>query len=147
MYAQTIAQRAEDEPPGMTLKRVAEIAGVSIATASRVLAGKGDAHRLSATTVAAVRAAAERIGFRHSHLARSLKSGQSALLGMVVPDIANPFFASIAREVTLAAEARGYSVLLADSREDDAIERRLVQQLRDRRVEGLVVCPAGSTHE
>lgn len=131
----------------MTLKRVAEIAGVSIATASRVLAGKGDAHRLSAETVAAVQQAAAKIGFRHSHLARSLKSGQSALIGVVVPDIANPFFAAIAREITLAAEAKGLSVLLADSREDDAIERKLVTQLRDRRIEGLVVCPAGLTQD
>jgi LacI family transcriptional regulator len=131
----------------MTLKRVAELAGVSIATASRVLAGKGDAHRISDTTVAAVTAAAKRIGFRHSHLARSLKSGQSALLGIVVPDVSNPFFAAIAREVTLAAEAKGYSVLLADSREDDVTEQRLVQQLRDRRIEGLVVCPAGLTQD
>ena len=131
----------------MTLKRVAELAGVSIATASRVLAGKGDAHRISTATVTAVKKAAERIGFRHSHLARSLKSGQSALLGMVVPDIANPFFAAIAREVALAAEAKGYSVLLADSREDDVTEQRLVQQLRDRHIEGLVVCPAGLTQD
>ena len=129
----------------MTLKRVAELAGVSIATASRVLAGKGGAHRISADTVAAVQKAAERIGFRHSQLARSLKSGQSTLLGVVVPDVSNPFFAAIAREVTLAAEAKGYSVLLADSREDDVSERRLIQQLRDRRIEGLVVCPAGLT--
>ena len=127
----------------MTLKRVAEIAGVSIATASRVLAGKGGAHRISEATVAAVTQAAEKSGFRHSHLARSLKSGQSALIGVVVPDVSNPFFAAIAREITLAAEAKGYSVLLADSREDDASERRLVGQLRDRRIEGLVVCPAG----
>lgn len=131
----------------MTLKRVAELAGVSIATASRVLAGKADAHRISGATVTAVQQAAERTGFRHSHLARSLKSGQSKLLGMVVPDIANPFFAAIAREVTLAAEAKGYSVLLADSREDDATEQRLVQQLRDRHIEGLVICPAGLTQD
>lgn len=131
----------------MTLKRVAELAGVSIATASRVLAGKGGAHRISADTVAAVQKAAERIGFRHSQVARSLKSGQSALIGVVVPDIANPFFAAIAREVTLAAEAKGLSVLLADSREDDATERKLITQLRDRRIEGLVVCPAGLTQD
>ncbi len=131
----------------MTLKNVAKLAGVSIATASRVMADKASAHRISDRTVAAVRAAAKQTGFRHSHLARSLKSGQSALLGMVVPDVSNPFFAAIAREITLAAEAKGYSVLLADSREDDASERRLVSQLRDRRIEGLVVCPAGLTQE
>ncbi len=131
----------------MTLKRVAELAGVSIATASRVMADKGGAHRISPSTVAAVQAAAKRIGFRHSHLARSLKSGQSALIGVVVPDVSNPFFAAIAREVTLAAEAKGYSVLLADSREDDVTERRLIHQLRDRRIEGLVVCPAGLTQD
>lgn len=131
----------------MTLKRVAEIAGVSIATASRVLAGKGGAHRISAETVTAVQQAAEKIGFRHSQVARSLKSGQSALIGVVVPDISNPFFAAIAREVTLAAEAKGLSVLLADSREDDATERKLITQLRDRRIEGLIVCPAGLTQD
>lgn len=147
MYAQTFAHRIPSQVATMTLKRVAELAGVSIATASRVLAGKGGAHRISAATVTAVQAAAERIGFRHSQVARSLKSGQSLLIGVVVPDVSNPFFAAIAREVTLAAEAKGYSVLLADSREDDVGERRLVTQLRGRRVEGLVVCPAGLEQE
>ena len=118
----------------MTLKRVAEIAGVSIATASRVLAGKGGEHRISDATVAVVKQAAERIGFRHSHLARSLKSGQSALIGVVVPDVANPFFAAIAREITLAAESKGYSVLLADSREDDASERGHEDDVLDEQV-------------
>ncbi len=127
----------------MTLKRIAQLTGVSIATVSRVLAGKGEANRITPATAAAVTAAAERIGFRPSQLARSLRSGRSALIGMIVPDIANPFFAAIARQVTLAAETHGYSVLLGDSREDDAGEHRLVQRLRDRRIEGLVVCPVG----
>ncbi len=127
----------------MTLKRISQLTGVSIATVSRVLAGKAEAHRISAATAEAVTAAAHRIGFRPSQLARALRSGRSMLLGMIVPDIANPFFAAIARQVTLAAESHGFSVLLGDSREDDAGERRLVQSLRDRRIEGLVVCPVG----
>jgi LacI family transcriptional regulator len=127
----------------MTLKRIAQLTGVSIATVSRVLAGKGEEHRISAATAAAITAAAGRLGFRPSQLARSLRSGQSALIGVIVPDVANPFFAAIARQLTLSAEAHGYGVLLGDSREDDAGERRLVERLCDRRIEGLVVCPVG----
>jgi LacI family transcriptional regulator len=60
-----------------------------------------------------------------------------------VPDVANPFFAAITKEVTLRAESQGLSVLLADSRESTSVEINLLMQLHSRRVEGLVVCPVG----
>ncbi len=130
-----------------TLKEVAAAAGVSVSTASRALTGKAKRFRISETTEQAVRQAAVRLGFRPSQVARSLRSQRTGLLGVVVPDVANPFFAAIARELTIAAEESGFSVLLADSRDTTQAERRLVGQLSSRRVEAIVVCPVGQTSE
>ncbi len=128
-----------------TLKQVAAAAGVSVSTASRSLTGKAKEYRISETTEQAVRQAAEQLGFRPSQVARSLRSQRTGLLGVVVPDLANPFFAAITREITLAAEEGGFAVLVADSRDTTDTERQLVEQLAARRVEALVVCPVGKT--
>ncbi|MAX40295.1 LacI family DNA-binding transcriptional regulator [Gimesia sp.] len=127
----------------VTLKEVAEAAGVSVSTASRALSGKAEACRISSATEQSVREAAKKLQFSPSLLARSLRSQQTKLLGVVLPNVANPFFAAIAREITLAAEADGYSVLLTDSQENGETEARLVEQLQARQIEGLVVCPVG----
>ena len=127
----------------ITLQVVAEAAGVSVSTASRALNGRAKDYRISQKTVDHVKAQAERLGFQPSLLAKSLQSQKSGLIGIIVPDISNSFFAAIAREVTLQAEANGLSVLLADSRDSTEIEVRLIEELRSRRVEGLVVCPVG----
>ncbi len=134
---------SNDTAHPVTLMEVAEAAQVSVSTASRALNGRGEANRISASTVAKVRKEAGRLGFQPNQLARSLQSQRSGLLGVIVPDVSNPFFAAIAREVTLQAESNGLSVLLADSRETTSIEVKLLSELRSRRVEGLVVCPVG----
>lgn len=131
----------------VSLKDVAAAAGVSVSTASRALNGKASEYRISETTEQAVQAAAERLGFRPSQVAQSLRSQRTGLLGAVVPDVANPFFAAIAREITIAAEENNYSVLLADSRDACEVEQHLVQQLASRRVEALLVCPVGLESE
>jgi len=127
----------------VTLKEVAAAAGVSVSTASRALSGKAEAYRISSVTEQSVRKAAEKLQFSPSLLARSLRSQQTKLLGVVLPNVANPFFAAIAREITLAAEEEGYLVLLTDSQENSETEARLVDQLQARQIEGLVVCPVG----
>jgi len=131
----------------ITLKEVAAAAGVSVSTASRALSGKAEAYRISSATEQSVREAAEKLRFSPSLLARSLRSQQTKLLGVVLPNVANPFFAAIAREITLEAEAQGFSVLLADSQENSETEARLVDQLQARQIEGLVVCPVGLESE
>ncbi|TWT56392.1 LacI family DNA-binding transcriptional regulator [Allorhodopirellula solitaria] len=128
----------------VTLHQVAEAAGVSVSTASRALNGRAKTYRISERAVENVQREAQRLGFRPSLLARSLQSQRSGLMGVVVPDVSNPFFAAIAREVTLQAETQGMSVLLADSRETTSVETKLVDELRARRVEALVVCPVGT---
>ena len=109
-----------------SLKDVAAAAGVSVSTASRALNGKAKEYRISDSTERSIQKVAKRLGFQPSHVAQSLRSQKTGLFGAIVPDVANPFFAAIAREITVAAEENGYSVLLADSRDTEATEQNLV---------------------
>jgi len=126
------------------LQDVATATGVSVSTASRVLSGQAAAYRISKSTQAAVHKAAERLGFRPSLIARSLRLQKTNTIGVVVPDMANPFFAAIAREITVAAEASGRVVLMADSRDSTEHEHACVGQLLARQVDGLLICPVGT---
>lgn len=126
-----------------TLKDVAAAAGVSVTTASRSLSDQAAAYRISDATAASVKEAAQRLQFQPSRVARSLRFQKSGLVGIVVPDIANPFFSAIAAEITRAAEQAGRSVLIANSEEETRREIQLVSELQAREVEALVVCPVG----
>ncbi len=126
-----------------TLEDVARAAGVSVSTASRALSGKAVQYRISKATVERVEVSANELGFKPSIVARSLRFQRTGLVGVIVPDITNFFFAEVARRVTLAAEDKGYSIIIADSREQTSNEVRLIRELYDRQVEGLVVCPVG----
>lgn len=116
---------------------------MSPSTASRALNGLAQKYRISESTERLVKQSAEQLGFRPSQVARSLRLQRSGLLGIVVPDLSNPFFSAIAREVTVAAGAEGFSAILADSDGSVEKERELIEQLQARNVESLVVCPIG----
>ncbi len=122
-----------------TIRDVAREAGVSQATAARALAGYG---YVSEATRVRVRSAATTIGYRPNAVARSLVSGATKTIGVVVGDIENPFFAGAARGIADVLEADGYTLLLANSDEDLGRERRAVEALRARQVDGLAVVPS-----
>jgi LacI family transcriptional regulator len=124
--------------PG-TIRDVAREAGVSQATAARALAGYG---YVSEATRLRVRDAATTIGYRPNAVARSLVSGATKTIGVVVGDIENPFFAGAARGIADVLERDGYTLLLANSDEDLARERRAVEALHARQVDGLAVVPS-----
>ncbi|WP_233199070.1 MULTISPECIES: LacI family DNA-binding transcriptional regulator [Pirellulaceae] len=126
---------------------VAREANVSVSTASRVLNGLAEKYRISQSTAQLVRESAEKLDFRPSQVARSLRLKRTGLLGIVVPDLSNTFFSSIARAVTISAEADGFSAILADSGGSVEKEKQLIDQLVDRSVEALVVCPIGLSFE
>ena len=128
-----------------TLRTIAEKIGVSTSTVSRVLNGKSRQCRISPQTTRAVLEAAERLNFRPSHLARSLRLRKTQTLGLLIPDISNPFFAQIARSVETAARQRGYSMILADTRESTEAEIAAVRLLSDRQVDGLIILPVGQS--
>ncbi len=129
----------------ITLEHVAQAAGVSPSTASRALAGKARQCRISEKTEKAVIQAAQGLGFQASHVARSLRSQRTGLIGLMVPDASNPFFAAIARKATIFAERHGLSTLLADSHDSIEHEKDLLTHLLSRQVEGLIVCPIGES--
>jgi LacI family transcriptional regulator len=121
-----------------TIPDVARQAGVSTATAARALGGYGS---VSATTRERVLAVAEELGYRPNGLARSMITGSTQTLGVVLSDIENSFFHRALRGVADTARARGYEVLLANTDEDLEAERKAVSVLAERRVDGLIVCP------
>jgi LacI family transcriptional regulator len=125
----------------VTIHDVAKAAGVSTATAARALGGYGHVSQRSRDRV---QAAAQELGYRPNELARSMVTGRTTSLGLIVADIENPFFAAITRAVGDAARQRGYEVLLANTDEDLASEERATQLFLDKRVDGLIVAPASS---
>lgn len=129
----------------VTLEQVANLAGVSPSTASRALAGKARQCRISEKTEQAILKAANGLGFQASHVARSLRTQRTGLIGLLVPDASNPFFAAIARKATIFAERHGLSTLLADSHDSIDHERDLLTHLQSRQVEGLIICPIGDS--
>lgn len=126
----------------VTIHDVAKAAGVSTATAARALGGYGHVSQRSRERV---QEAAEDLGYRPNEVARSMITGRTNSLGLIVADIENPFFAAITRAVSDAARARGYEVLLANSDENVEAEKRATHLFMDKRVDGLVVAPASST--
>lgn len=121
---------------------VAKAAGVAKATAARVLGGYGTT---SAKTREAVEAAAARLGYRPNELARSMTTGRTGTVGVVVGDIGNPFFSLAVRGISDRLKAAGFGVILANSAEDVAEEREAIRRLLAWRVDGIIVSPASVT--
>ena len=133
-----MSRRSRQSP---TIHDVAAAAGVSTATAARALGGYG---AVSPGVRERVKAAASQLGYRPNSLARSMITGATHTIGLVVADIENPFFARSVRGIADVAHAAGYEVLLANSDEDPATERAAVRVLFGKRVDGLIVAPAST---
>jgi LacI family transcriptional regulator len=123
-----------------TIKDVARVAGVSVATVSAVANGT---KFVSEPLARRVRHAIDTTGYQPHGVARSLKNGRTQTLGLIVTDITNPFFTAVARSVEDAAHLAGYAVVLCNSDEDVDKERLYLQLMRRRRVDGLIWAPAG----
>lgn len=120
----------------VTIKDVARAAGVSPSTVSRAL---NDSPLVNEETKARIRRTAARLGYEQNDLARGLVKGSSGAVGLIVPDITNPFFADIARGVGEVARTRGYGVLLCSTEGDPELERSQLQLLRRKRVDGFLL--------
>ncbi len=121
-----------------TIRDVALRAGVSVATASNVVNGNRPVGEASRGKVLEAIAA---LDYRLDRAASALRGASTRLLGMVVPDIANVFFASLVHGVEALAERDGYDLLVVSAGEDAAKERRRVEALIDRRIDGLIIVP------
>lgn len=122
-----------------TVTDVALAAGVSPMTVSRVLNGRGGAGE---ETRQRVLAAAQALNYRPNAFAQSLKNDRSNTVGIVVPDIVNPFFPEIIRGAELVARPAGYTLLSCNIVEDPEREEEVLGTLLDRRVDGVIICSA-----
>ncbi len=132
----------DQNPPRSTSVTVADVArraGVSKATAARVLGGYGT---VSDRVREAVTAAARALDYRPNELARSMTTGRSGTIGVVVGDIENPFFSLAVRGITDVARQAGFTVILINSGEDVTAEKAAIRTLLAKRVDGLIVSPA-----
>jgi LacI family transcriptional regulator len=123
---------------------VAEAAGVSLKTVSRVINGEPG---VRPDTVEKVLAASAGLRYERNDLAASLRHGaRSYTVGLIIEDVANPFYSAIAQAVEESARVRASLLITASAREDPARERELVTALLRRRVDALLIVPAGTDH-
>jgi LacI family transcriptional regulator, galactose operon repressor len=128
-----------------TMLDVAALAGVGLTTVSRVV---NDKPGVSARTTARVRAAIEQLDYRHDVQASGLRrlDRKTATIGLVLEDVANPFMTALHRAVEDCARARRMLVFAGSCDEDGSREREFISALRARRVDGIIVVPAGADH-
>lgn len=126
----------------VSIKDVAEAAGVSTATVSRVLS---NGLHVRPEVRERVMAAVERLGYRPNLVARSLRSQQSNTIGLIVSDISNPFFTAVSRAVEDAAYEQGFSVLLCNTDENPEKEAIYLNLMKDTSVAGAIMSPTRQT--
>lgn len=126
------------------MKDIADDLGLSVVTVSKVLRNHPD---IGEETRKRVLKRVEELDYQPSVLARSLVTGRSYLIGIVVPDLLHPFYAEIAKSLSNAIRAKGYSVIISSSEESPDLERREIRQLLARRLDALVIASTGEDIE
>jgi LacI family transcriptional regulator len=129
-------------PKRVTLKELAKAAGVSVASASYAINGTGSVG--DSTREHILKIAAE-LDYRPNQLAKAMKTGRTGAIGLVVPDLTNPFFPNLAQTVIQTARRNGFSVFITNTEGSPDQERRAVSLLVERGVDGLVWFPIVDT--
>ena len=119
------------------IRDVATLAETSVSTVSNLLNGRPD--RMRPETVRRIEEAIEQLGYRPSRAARQLKTGFTPVIGLLVPSVANPSHGAMARAVEVAAQARGFQVVLGNSLRDPARERQYAEDFFDFGIRGVIV--------
>src|SRR5437763_781805 len=131
----------EPRTGAVTLKELAARLGVHPSTVSRVANGDPSL-RVAAGTRDRIEALLRETAYRPNGIARSLKLRQTFVLGMIVPDVTNPFFAALYRGIEDVSLPRGYNVILCNTDDSPERERSQLQMLAERRVDGLILASA-----
>lgn len=119
-----------------TIRDIAQVSGVTVTTVSRVLNNRG---YIGEATRAKVMAAMEALDYKPNEVARSLLRRRTNLLGLIVPDVAHPFFAELVSRIERQAHACGYKVLLCNAQGEPEKERGYIAMLRSHQVDGILM--------
>ena len=125
-----------------TVEQIANDLNLSVTTVRLVLGGKAEQYRISVKTQARINEHVERYGYTLNHSARSLKLNKTDTLGLIVPNISNVFFATLAEKLELRCRRAGYLLAISCSYDDVDYENQLVHALMARNVDGLFVAPS-----
>ncbi|GEP97565.1 LacI family DNA-binding transcriptional regulator [Chitinophaga cymbidii] len=131
----------------VSLKDIAQEAGVSVALVSYVLTNKEEKARVGQEMAKKIRKIARKLNYQPNHIARSLKSGRSDTIGLIVADISNPFFANIARTIEDEAKRNNYTVIFGSSDENADKAGDLINVLLNRQVDGLILIPTEGSEQ
>ena len=130
----------------ISLKDIAKKVGVSTALVSYVLNNKKE-NRISKEIAQKIRETAQKLNYRPNQIAKSLKTNRTFTIGLIVADIANAFFSTLARIIEDEAEKNNYTVIFGSSDEMAERSQKLIDVLLDRQVDGLIVAPAENSEE
>ena len=123
------------------MKDIADDLGLSVVTVSKVLREHPD---IGEETRERVLRRVKELNYQPNILARSLVTGRSFLVGLIVPDLIHPFFSEIAKALSAAIRGKGYSLIVSSSEEDGELEKREIRQLQARRLDALVIASTRS---
>lgn len=129
----------------VSLKDVAKYLGVSTALVSYVINNKEKEARVSDKMVKKIRNAVVKLNYQPNQIAKSLKSGKTNTIGLIVADISNPFFSSIARIIEDEARKKGYVVIFGSSDESAEKSQSLLNVFQNRQVDAFIIAPAENT--
>lgn len=124
-----------------SIKDIAGLAGVSITTVSFILNGKAEQMRISKAVIEKVEGIIKQMEFKPNQVARSLRTGSTKTIGLLVEDISNPFFASIARKIEDKAYKKGYKISYSSTENDPAKAKDLIEMFKSRQVDAYIIAP------
>ncbi|MFN2438652.1 MAG: LacI family DNA-binding transcriptional regulator [Chitinophagaceae bacterium] len=126
---------------------IAKELNVSITSVSFILNGKAKEKRISADLAERVLKYAKKVNYSPNHLAKSLRTGKTNLIGLIVEDISNPFFANVARLIEEAASLRGFRIIYCSSDNDTSKTSELIRVFLERQVDAYIITPSAGTEE
>lgn len=130
-----------------TVEQIATDLNLSITTVRLVLNGKAEYYRISVKTQKKIQDYVDKYGYVINHTARSLKLNKTDTLGLVVPNLSNPFFSSLAESLELSCRQKGYQLMICCTYNDPNYEIKLTNSLQARNVDGIFIVPANKDTE
>ncbi|WP_437920972.1 LacI family DNA-binding transcriptional regulator [Sphingobacterium sp. LRF_L2] len=121
---------------------IAKALGISVTTVSFILNDKAKEKRISEALTKRVLDYVKKVGYKPNQLAKSLRTGQTKILGLLVEDIANPFFSNVAKHIERRAYEAGYHIIYCSMDNDENKAKELIQLFMDRQVDGFIITPS-----